>query len=62
MKEDFKCLLKGIQEEIDKSMYAALILDEWSTNNNSFIGITSFLTGPNVKHNSVLSYLLGLFE
>ena len=52
LNEDYKCLLKGIQDEINKLTYAALILDEWSAKNTSFIGITTFLTGSNVNYNS----------
>ena len=54
MKEDFNKLLKGIQIEIDKASYAALVLDEWSSNNNSFIGVTTYLSGSEVQFDSIV--------
>ena len=54
MKQDFQNLLKGIQIEIDKSFYVSLILDEWSSNNNSYLGIAIFLTGSQIENDSII--------
>ena len=54
MKLDFAKLLTGIQNEIDSAQYVSLVLDEWSSNNSSFIGLTAYLTGINVKHDSIV--------
>ena len=46
-------LIHAIQNEISNAYKVALILDEWTTNNISFIGISAFLTGDNIKNDSI---------
>ena len=37
MKEDFQILLNEIQHEINRAHKIAIVLDEWSSFNNSFL-------------------------
>ena len=54
MNEDFELLIKEIQLNIDKSCQICLTLDEWSYFNNSFLGITAFLSGKDVVYDSIV--------
>ena len=53
MKSDYIRLVKEIQKQIQKSTSVCLILDEWSHFNNSYLGITAFLTG-NMEYDSIV--------
>ena len=54
MENDFANLTNEIQLNIDKASTAILVLDEWTHFNNSFLGITAYFTGKDVKYDSIV--------
>ena len=54
MKLDYQNLIRCIQEEIDRANLVAIILDEWSSSKDSFIGLTAYLTGEKVQNDSIV--------